>query len=96
MYFYAFGDFRITFDGRYKTTKDQKTQFTGNWHFSDWYTWDDAKNVHLLGVEIKDSYANLVEERGWAKSFEEKGTWENGMVEFDCCDIAQPQNSGNR
>jgi hypothetical protein len=48
----------------------------GTFGFKDTYDWADShgKSVTLKGVTIPDSYANLVEKQGLAKSYPVSGT----------------------
>jgi len=84
-YFYAFGEFDLTFNGTYKC-RDYKCGFKGLWDFSDVYKWIPGAKATIDGTVIKDDYALLVEKYYDAKPFEEYGTYYSAEAGFLCSD----------
>ena len=82
MYYHAFGSFKVFFSGTYKCHKGY-FKFKGRWNFEDDYDWHDGLSANVLGTEIEDSWAILVQEYKNAKIFEEKGSW-SGTVIVNC------------
>jgi len=87
--FYALGEFKMEFTGSICVQKE-KISATGTFKLFDLYDWQNpkGKNVTILGDRIKDSYATLVEDHGYADPFDVRGTIDVkarkfGKLEFD-------------
>ena len=97
-YYHAIGGFNLKINAEFSSTDCCVYKIVGDWNFSDTYDWHAGKPADVMGVEILDDWAILVQKYRkelavWlgdpkldlAHPFEEKGTW-NGEVTVDCCD----------
>ncbi|MDW8345262.1 MAG: RHS repeat-associated core domain-containing protein [Verrucomicrobiae bacterium] len=73
--YYAMGTFTLCFTGCH-SSRGGCTIMRGTWAVSDIYDWHDKASVYILGVEILDDYAILVEKTGRAQAYPVRGTWE--------------------
>jgi RHS repeat-associated protein len=97
-YFHAIGGFELKVSADFSSTDCCVYKVVGDWKFKDEYNWHAGHTAEVMGVDIEDDWALLVEKyrkelAAWisdpkldlAHSFVEEGTW-NGEVTIDCCD----------
>jgi len=93
VYYHAFGDFRITFDGECDCRMGN-CKFDGTWKFKDTYNWHPGLKAKVGGTELPDDWALLVEKYHGAKPFKEEGQYV-GVVEMRCaCEKQEEQENG--